>query len=509
MGIRLHHLIAMLLILWPAACAAADPSGSIREPAVAGRFYPAEAHRLRAAVEAFLAEAVPDRKERPLALVCPHAGYVFSGQIAADAYRQALGHDYDVIVILGTNHTASPFDGVSVHTGLGYRTPLGICPIDRDLADSLSESHPSFAFRPKVHAREHSVEVQVPFIQVAFPKTPILAAVVGRPDPGLARRFSNALIKALGERRPLIVSSTDLSHYPEYGSAVETDSASLRAIVSMDPSRISKVLAEELRKGPSGLSTCACGEGPILAAVQAARSLGARRGVILSYANSGDTIFGEPDRVVGYGAAAFTAARGGTDADALIPLPTGSGDDPLSKADRTWLLTVARRTLKRYFETGTVPLPRIDSPRLRADQGAFVTLKKRGALRGCIGHMAEDTPLALTVARMALQAALNDRRFRPVTEEELDAIKIEISVLTPLKAVPGPEAVTVGRDGVVIQKGGNRAVFLPHVATEQGWNRNEMLDHLCRKAGLSAGCWRSGTRFQTFQAVVFSESEDH
>jgi len=498
---RLGVLFAFGFVLLQAAAPAAD----IREPAVAGKFYPDDAGKLRAAVLAYLDDARPPLGERPLALVAPHAGYVFSGQIAADAYRQAMGQGVDLVVVLGTNHTAPPFDGVSVYGGAGYRTPLGVAPVDPGVTKALLEADRSFRFRPEVHAREHSVEVQIPFVQVAFPEASIVAAVMGRPDPDLGTRLGEALARLLKGRRALVVASSDLSHYPGYGDAVAVDGKTLRAVASMDVHAIRSALSSRLRERRPGLDTCACGEGPIYAAIAAARALGARRGIVVSYANSGDTPFGEPGRVVGYGAVAFTAGPGGTDTSAL-PSPAAEPESaPLTQADRSYLLRLARSTVERLLTTDTVPLPRPDRPALLRRRGAFVTLKKGGELRGCIGHMAEDTPLALTVSRMAIQAALNDRRFPPVRPDEIPALEVEISALTPFERVPGYGSITVGRDGVLIRKDGRQAVFLPQVAPEQGWTREEMLDHLCRKAGLPADCWRSGCEFHTFQAEVFHE----
>jgi AmmeMemoRadiSam system protein B/AmmeMemoRadiSam system protein A len=495
------------------ACAEGAPDAGVRPPAVAGQFYPDGAEALEEAVRGYLADALPPCGERPVALVAPHAGYVFSGQIAADAYRQAADFAYDVVVVLGTNHTTAGFEQVSVYQGAGYRTPLGVARIDQELAGKLLENGRTVTFRPEVHAREHSVEVQVPFVQAAFPQARLVAAVVGSPDPALTERFGRALAAALEGRRALIVASSDLSHYPDRDDAAAVDGKVLRAIASLDPVAVSSVITRQMRAGLPGLGTCACGEGPVLAAMVAAQALGARRGIVVSYANSGDTVFGRPSRVVGYGAVAFTAGAGGPDMgantpSALAPPASAAGAAELADADREYLLGLARQTVERYLRTGTVPLPRPSSPALRRRQGAFVTFEEEGRLRGCIGHMVEDTPLALTVARMALQAAFRDPRFPPVRAEELPALAVEISALTPFTRVPGPEAIAIGRDGVVLEKEGHRAVYLPHVAPEQGWGREEMLDQLCQKAGLSAGCWRHDADLFTFQAEVFGEREE-
>ena len=481
----------------------------VRDPAVADRFYPGDAVKLKGAVEGFLEDALPPAGGRPVALVVPHAGYVYSGQIAADGYRLAMEFAYDLVVILGTNHTTPGFDGVSVYQGDGYRTPLGVAEIDRELAAELVAADPSFTFRPEVHEREHSVEVQVPFAQVIFPEAEIVTAVIGEPDPDLTERFGKALARVLADRRALIVASSDLSHYPKYEDAVEVDRKVLKAVASLDPAAVSATITRQMQERLPGLSTCACGEGPVLAAMVAARELGARRGTVVSYANSGATVFGETGRVVGYGTVVFTEEAGGADIGHLESPRTDGDAAGLTDADREYLLQLARETVERYLNTGTVPLPRGFSPALWNRRGAFVTFEKHGQLRGCIGHMAEDTPLALTVCRMALQAALRDRRFRPVGAVELPALEVEISVLTPFARVAGPQAIEIGRDGVVVEKQGQRAVYLPQVAPEQGWDRDETLGHLCQKAGMAADCWQEGATLYTFQAEVFSEADFH
>jgi AmmeMemoRadiSam system protein B/AmmeMemoRadiSam system protein A len=502
----------LLLLAGPCllAAASATTGGPEERPAaVAGRFYPADPERLARSVRGYLADALPPGKERPVALVLPHAGHVFSGQIAADGYRQAMEHDYDLIVMLGTNHTAPAFNGVSVHTGSGYRTPLGMVAIDRELALALEAEDDRFAFRPEVHDREHSIEVHLPFVQIAFPEAKIVAAVVGRPDPTLCAGFGKALARLLAERRALIIASTDLAHYPNYGDAVAADHAVLDAMAKLDPAKLRTVIREQMRAGRPGLSTCACGEAPALAAMEAARALGAKRGRVISYANSGDTSIGERTRVVGYGAVAFLAGDGVADISALRRPRAGSHDSELSAADRQALLAFARSTIERYLESDGLPLARDFSAPLWRDQAVFVTLKKNGTLRGCIGQLRADRPLCQAVGVKAFQAAFQDHRFSPVRADELEEIDIEISLLTPPEQVSGVEAIKLGRDGVTLYKDGRGATYLPEVAVEQGWDRQEMLAHLCRKAGLPAACWKSGAQFFTFQSTIVREAEAH
>ena len=506
-----RFLPVLLLVACCLACRTPSQAdrgpAAVREPAVAGRFYPASAAALRGAVEAFLRDAVPGKAERPIAILAPHAGYIFSGQIAADAWRQAQGEEIDLVVILGTNHTAPGFRGVAIDPGGGFRTPLGVAQTDRGASEALIAADPDCMFDAGVHAMEHSVEVQVPFVQVLFPKAKILPAVLGSPDPALCDRLGRALGRVLRGRRALIAASSDLSHYPSASDASAVDRKVLEAAARLDPEAVRAAIRDGMSRGVPGLSTCACGEAPILAAMAAARALGATRGAVVSYANSGDVAVGDPQRVVGYGAVVFANGPPGGDTAVLRPRADAPAPGGFDAADRRALLALARETIRRYLETGTIPLSRGLSARARGPRGAFVTLTRGGALRGCVGRLVSDTPLDRVVGAMALQAAVNDSRFPPVTPEEVPALRIEISALTPMRPVAGAADIVVGRDGVLLSKDGRSAVFLPQVAAEQGWGRDEMLDHLCVKAGLPAGSWKTGAKFSVFQAEVFREGE--
>jgi AmmeMemoRadiSam system protein B/AmmeMemoRadiSam system protein A len=482
----------------------------VRPPVQAGGFYPADAGKLQGAVDAFLKDAAPARAGRPIALVVPHAGYIYSGQIAADGYAQVAGQAYDTVAILGTNHTQAGFDKVGVSPATGFRTPLGVALVDADLVRALLAECRDCVLDAAVHQSEHSIEVQLPFVQRLLPAAKILPVVVGSDDPAVCRRFGGALAKVLTGRKALIVASSDLSHYPSADDADNVDRALLDAIASLDGDKVRSTINAWMRRGIGGLSTCACGEAPILAALAAAKVLGATRGVVLSYANSGRMSVGVgggggSGRVVGYGAVALTASEIAPGAQAETGRPTPGTGEPIGVAERRQLLAFARETLAGALGTETLPIPRGLSPRLWQRQGVFVTLKKHGDLRGCIGRIPPEEPLAPLVGAMALAAAFQDPRFKPVQPEELKSIEIEISALTPPKRVARPEQIVVGRDGVVLSKGLNTAVYLPQVATEQGWNRDQMLDSLCEKAGLRAGCWKEGASFSVFQAEVFHE----
>jgi AmmeMemoRadiSam system protein B/AmmeMemoRadiSam system protein A len=478
----------------------------VREPAVAGQFYPADARALKATLDAIFKSASPAGPERPVALVVPHAGYVYSGQIAADGWRQAAAHEYDTIVILGTNHTGAGLGRIGVFPGSGLRTPLGVAKVDQALSAALVKEDPDCVADAAMHAGEHSLEVQLPFAQRLFPRASVVAAIVASDDAGAVTRFGRTLGRLLAGRRALIVASSDLSHYPSYRDAVAADRRTLEAIASLDPDRVRSVASTSARGVPN-LATCACGEAAVMAAMVAAKSLGATRGRVVSYANSGDLPIGDAERVVGYGAVVFSGGVPGSDTAAVVPHAPAAQALPPTVSDKKQMLALARETIGRYLDTGTVPLARGFSPALDRPQGVFVTLRKRGQLRGCIGQMQPDRPLRVLVGSMALAAAFEDPRFEKLEPGELKDTEIEISILTPFKEVAGPQAIVVGRDGVLLQKDRRSAVFLPQVATEERWTRDEMLDNLCLKGGMAAGCWRAGARLSTFQADVFKEGE--
>jgi AmmeMemoRadiSam system protein B/AmmeMemoRadiSam system protein A len=507
--VRLSLALLVISLCFTGACQADKVSVSdVREPAVAGKFYPGYAVKLRLAIEKFLRDAVTVKVKKPIAIIVPHAGYIYSGQICADGFKQVSNQPYDVVVVLGTNHTSPDFRKISLYPGDGFRTPLGTAPVEKNVISLLEKADPADCTLDKsLHESEHSVEVMVPFIQVLFPKAKIVPVVVASPDREICARFGQALAKVLKNRRALIVASSDLSHYPAAADANTVDRETLAAIAKMDPAAFLTTVQAHRDKNIPNLVTSACGEAPIMAAMAAAKSLGATHGVVVSYANSGDLSIGERSRVVGYGAVVLTAEGEDKNTRVSAQPKRESVSAPIGSADKKALLAFARDTISRIFLTDTVPLARGFNENVQQPRGVFVTLKKKGELRGCIGRIIGDEPLCKLVGAMALQAAFNDSRFQPLGADELSDTNIEISVLTPMKKVAGAADIVVGRDGVLLSKEGRSAVFLPQVATEQGWNREELLDNLCLKAGLTAGSWKEGAQLSTFQAIVFSESE--
>jgi len=223
--------------------------------------------------------------------------------------------------------------------------------------------------------------------------------------------------------------------------------------------------------------------------MQVAQGLGADTINVLYYANSGDSPYGNQDQVVGYGAVMFWRY-----------------DPPeLTEVQRQELLVLTRSTLEYYLRNGKIPSYTTEDPDLVRRSGVFITLKQQGELRGCIGHIQADTPLSMAVQQVAVQAATMDSRFPPVTPDELDDISIEISILSPFHRIKEFDDIKVGTHGLRIYKDGQSGIFLPQVAVEQDWDREEWLDNLCLKAGLPAGCWKEGAAIYSFTTMVFND----
>jgi len=461
----------------------------VRPPAVAGAFYPADPAQLQAMVNSLLSQA---RKlpQEPIALIVPHAGYVYSGAVAAAAFKQLEGREYDAIVVLGTNHVAPGFRQVSVWASGAYSTPLGLMPVDSDLAKSILSADPEHIVPDqRVQLAEHSIEVELPFLfQVCGPQ-PFVPIMVGEPSWENCEALSTALVEALQGKKALLIASTDMSHYPSYDHAVQVDMATLLAISSTDPQAVREHSRSWMSLGVDSLVCTLCGEGPVLTAMMAARKLGANRATVIQYANSGDVPYGDKSRVVGYGAVMFWRDETAT----------------LSAEEKATLLRMARETLSQYLQDGTMPQYEVSEPALLQPSAAFVTLKKNGQLRGCIGHMLGSQELYRTAQQMAISAAMKDSRFPAVTQDELAQIRIEISVLSPLQWVREVDEIEVGRDGLYIVLGPYSGVLLPQVATDQGWDRDDFLHQVCAKAGLPSDAWLRGGMLYRFTAQVFSE----
>ena len=488
-----------------------ETDSEVRAPVVAGAFYSGDAGELARDVDRYLAAAErPELAGEVVAVISPHAGYVYSGGVAAPGYEAVEGRRFDTVIVVAPSHRLA-FRGASIYGGDGYATPLGTVPVDSDLAAAVRGKSSSIGYEPGAHAAEHSLEVQVPFLQRTLGEFSIVPIIMGDQSIGSARILAAAIASAVEGaegKRVLLVASTDLSHYHDDDTARRLDARVVRAVEDFDP----EGLLESLARGECE----ACGGGPMATVMMAARELGADRARVVKYATSGDTS-GDKSQVVGYLAAVITrpgSSGGGTDDAGEAGSEAGAaGETPapyrgLTLEEKGELLTLARGTIESAVGGGNAPRSTLESEALDTACGAFVTLNERGRLRGCIGHVRGDVPLRQTVAEMAVQAALHDPRFPSVTKEEVESLEIEISVLSPLTEVKDVSEIVVGRDGLIIQEGARSGLLLPQVATEYGWDRETFLEHTCRKAGLPEGCWRrEGVVILRFSAEVFNERE--
>lgn len=280
-----------------------------RPPAVAGHFYPASKSRLESTVRTLLQQVGQASPGRVLALLVPHAGYPYSGAVAAHAFAAAASQQFDLIVILGANHSGIAYDHFLLYPGTCFETPLGPVEIDQEMTRRLAGIGSGFILHRGAHRDEHSIEVQLPFIRVVFPDVKFVPLLVGRPVVNRLVEAGKLLASLLSDRRPLLLASSDLSHYPSYEDARHADTQTLKAIESFDPARVHEAMARLRRCKPPipNLLTCACGEGALLLTMATSKALGAREAKVLHYANSGDVAYGLRDQVVGYAAVAFTA----------------------------------------------------------------------------------------------------------------------------------------------------------------------------------------------------------
>jgi AmmeMemoRadiSam system protein B/AmmeMemoRadiSam system protein A len=453
----------------------------VRKPVCAGSWYDNSPEALSRQLDGYLLQANADAPtEGIVGLIVPHAGYMYSGKVAAHAYRLVHGKNYDTVIIIGPSHHFG-FRGCSIYPKGGYETPLGVAEIDEALASEISEAS-GFKFIPKAHADEHSVEMQVPFVQKVLPEAKIVPIVMGAPSKKTVSSLAEAFAKTLNKKNALIIASTDLSHFFTKNKANTVDSETRSLIESMDTDTILKKMGRQ--------ENIMCGGGPVAAVLLYAKKVGNPKVKTLTYADSSQA-GGDESRVVGYMAASIYAGGG------VVP------SFSLNPEEKTILLAIAHETLERYVRNNEVYQPKEDNPKLLGPKGAFVTLKKGGDLRGCIGFIEPVLPLHQTIVQATIYAASKDARFPPVTPSELKDIEVEISVLTPPVKINDPREIEVGKHGLIIAKGNQRGLLLPQVPVENSWSRRTFLQRTCQKAGLPKDAWRSGAEIYTFEAIVF------
>jgi hypothetical protein len=498
-----YKVLYLTCSLWLVACSLF--AQEVKQPNVAGAFYPDTPQELSQKIDGFLDAANPQPVAGDIfALIVPHAGYDFSGPTAAYAYKLIKGKGYKTVVIIGPSHYYG-FDGISVYADGVFHTPLGDVPVDAEFAHRLIGIGKDISFSAEAFQREHSVEVQIPFLQRTLTDFKIVPVVFGQVSFDACQNFAGRLASAIGKRKDvLVIASTDMYHGYDYKQAEATDRVTLSVLESMDAAD----LYAKLNNGTAQL----CGGTAAVAAIITARELGHDKLKVLRYTDSAEVTGRKIKGVwtVGYASciidspdspSAVTAAGSGSNKQ--------GGGAMLKTGERKRLLDIARNSLQTYLNTGKKLEVNESDPVLNNKNGAFVTLDKHGQLRGCIGNIVGKQPLYLTVRDMAVEAGVEDPRFPAVTAGELKDIEIEISVLSELKKIEDPLSIELGTHGVLVKRGFNSGVFLPQVATETGWSKEEFLSYLCsHKAGLSPDAWKDkATEIYVFTAEVFSEKD--
>jgi len=471
-----------------------------RKPAVAGQFYPSDPVVLRQTLTDLFSRAKPRAMEKVAAVISPHAGYVFSGIVAASSFNQIdPDMEYDNIFLIASSHQVS-FMGASIYNIGDYMTPLGKVPVNISLASKLIKENPVFTFNPDADRNEHSLEVQIPFLQVHLKKPfRIVPIVIGSQSVQSCKKIAEAL-KPYFNQKNLFVISTDFSHYPSCDDAKSTDKATCDAILANDPDKLLNLISDYKKKEIPNLVTNLCGWTSVLTLLYMTAGNPSIKLNPVHYMNSGDGNFGEKSQVVGYWS--IVATRTAT--------PQNSSPEfNITREEKITLLQIARNTIESYIRDRKKPSidPTGFTASLKMKAGAFVTLKENGELRGCIGRFTSDIPLYEVIREMAIASSTEDTRFEPVKAPEISKLEIEISVLSPMKKINSTDEIVLGKHGIYIKKGWYSGTFLPQVATETGWGKEEFLGHCARdKAGIGWDGWKDAEIY-IYEACVFSEKE--
>ncbi len=489
-----------------AAVDAAAREPQVLQSHLAGSWYESDAGRLRRQLDRFLNKVPAQKRLEPIcALILPHAGYIWSGQTAAYAIKQLRGRQFSRVVVIGPSHYLPMENVASVPNHTHYATPLGKTPLDTEFIAGMKR-YCYFYTNPAAHAREHSVQIALPLLQHVLGQFKFVPVVVGQLDLETTRRMARILAGMI-DGRTLVAASSDFTHYGlNYGFV---------PFVRDVPDNLKKLdmgAWERIRKkdlagffdyiGDTDATICGRHAIGLLLAMLPSDA----EAHLLHYDTSG-RISGDWTNSVSYLAIAFTGKwpkmeRVQVQADERIEL---------SVEEKRRLLCLARATLTFALEHGRMAA--VDelgieiTPAMQQIAGAFVTLHKGGRLRGCIGEIIPTRPVYKAVMAQAINAGLRDTRFLPVSRAELPELELEVSVLTPPRPVSSHNEIELGKHGIVLEKHGASAVYLPQVAVEQGWDLATTLTNLSRKAGLPPDAWRSGCSFCVFEAIVFSEKQ--
>ena len=467
----------------------ADSSDIDRAPAVAGQFYPANPNLLSKAIDEAFASATQNKESEDVrAIIVPHAGYVFSAKVAASGFKKLrTSTSYEHIFLIGSSHVMS-FEGASVFTGKHYITPLGKVNID-PLAKELVEKSTVLTNNLAPHLKEHSLEVEIPFLQKLYGEDlSIIPIIIGTNNKEVCEKIAKELTPYFTDKNIFVISS-DFSHYPDDETARMSDSMMFDAIAKNSPEKFLEAKYDIEQKKFPGIATAMCGWTSALTLLYITSQSPDLKFTLLDTKTSGDSEYGDKNQVVGYMSISIT-----------------SNEFHLSESDKHTLLKLARRAIElnlqnKHAETDSSSL----SFAMETNCGAFVSLYVDDDLRGCIGTFRNDRTLYKNVIEMAASAATSDYRFIPLKTGELNKLHIEISVLTPMRKVASINEIQLGKHGIYIHKGSHHGTFLPQVAEGKDWTVEDFLGYCARdKANIGWDGWRNAEIF-TYEAIVFKD----
>jgi len=477
-----------------------------RQPVAAGRFYPDDKETLTKNLAQLFEDCNKSSgKWNVRAIISPHAGYVFSGKTAAAAFSAIpRNSDYKNIFIIGSSHVMM-FEGASVY-GIGdYVTPLGKIHVNREIANKLINENKEFSFPITAHIKEHSLEVQIPFIQYYFHSKPqIVPIIIGTNNENTIKKIAESLRPWFNSENLFIISS-DFSHYPSYNDAIETDNRTAISITSGDPEKFLATISKNSAKQVPGLATSMCGWTSCLTLLYLAEGNKQFEMKHIDYTNSGDSQYGNKSEVVGYHAFALIDKNPKTNIKV-----NQATEFSFTDKEKDLLFTIARNSIRsRLYDNKITIIDENTIPeKLKMQMGAFVTLKIKGVLRGCIGRFISSEPLYEVVKASALSSAFEDPRFVPMTKEEFENTEIEITVLGPLEKIDQISDIVLGKHGIYIKKDFKSGTMLPQVATENNWTVEEFLGYTSRdKAGLGWNGWKEAEIF-IYEGIVLNDKKE-
>jgi AmmeMemoRadiSam system protein B/AmmeMemoRadiSam system protein A len=498
----------------------------------AGSWYEADPERLSSELDTFLAKADPLVDQKTVSLICesdspitqpvsaivaPHAGFAYSGQAAAYAYKCARRPNVKRVFLLGPSHYVG-FRGAALPQAVTFATPFGDLDVDKQVVSELRH-YSLFSKMPDVHRMEHSLEMQLPYIYKVFGEVKIVPIVIGQLSDDTEAFMLGAILKRYIDKDDLVIVSSDFTHYgPRYDYQPFKDNIkqNVRNLDKQALACLCKLDAHAFMDFQKETKDTICGFYPL--AVLLSMLPKQSHCTLLKYYTSQDTTLSDKDNSVSYMAIAFSGKP-------WVQASAPAAEGKLTAQEKQDLLKLARRTLEMYVQEKKAPTPQelgiTVTPNMTKLMGAFVTLYKKPTgdalktghderssekeLRGCIGYIWPFKPLYQAVIDNTVSACSTDYRFYSVKPEELKDIFIDINVLTPPHRITGYESLVLGRDGIVLYKEGAQSVFLPSVPIDFGWDLSTTLSQLSKKAGLEPDAWKEGARFDAFQSDSFEE----